>query len=338
MTMKLAPLLIVLSVAPAFADGSYRLVEDAALGLDLPADHHHVLADGKGLDAALAGCAEGKVAPTGSAVFWLEIGKAGTVSAAHVHGAEKLDACLEKALAKGAVADKLAAALVLVGHIDLMQREKSAYLPSPRISTTPIVLDAHGTSWQLTATRIAYTATRMLDITKSLDDVSVAISACAGKRGASSTAAQGLVWMDGHAIVRSGIPAYDACVAKAVSTIKLAAADSSFWLQLEITPPTEALAARSDKAALSHPQAIHDALTTAVRSRKLSLQGCLDGHKGAVLTTLSVSLRGGKANVKTVATGDADADACVKKTFHDIALPSATAADKVDLDVTLDAE
>src|ERR1700685_4198002 len=67
--------------ALASADPSYRLVEDAALGIDLQPDHP-LLGDIAGIDV----CANGATAPTGSAVFWLEISKAGKVSAAYVHG------------------------------------------------------------------------------------------------------------------------------------------------------------------------------------------------------------------------------------------------------------
>lgn len=317
--------------AVASADPSYRVLEDAALGIDLQPDHP-LLGDLAGIDA----CANGATAPTGSAVFWLEISKAGKVSAAYVHGAGKLDACLEKALAKAVVA--VHAPIILAGHIDLMERTSSKFLASPRMSSTPVVLDAHHTKWQLTATKLAYTANRMLDITAALDGVSLAVADCADRRGESATAARALVWMDGHPIVRSGTIGYDDCVAKALAPVKLPAPESAFWMQLEITPPTEALAPRTDKAALSHPQAIRDGVTTAVRSRKLDLQQCLDGHKGAVLTTLSVTLHGNKANVKSVATGNPDADACVRKKFHDIVISSATAADKADLDVVLDPE
>ena len=183
-----------------------------------------------------------------------------------------------------------------------------------------------------------YTANRMLDITAALDGVSDAISDCAGKRGEKAPAAPMLVWMDGHPIVRSGVIPYDDCVAKALAPVKLPAPESAFWMQIDITPPTETFAARTDKAALSHPQAMHDALTTAVRSRKLELQGCLDGHPKTTLVKLEVRLYGTRANVKSVSTGNADADACVRKTFHDIPIPSSIASDTMDLEVTLEAE
>jgi hypothetical protein len=226
----------------------------------------------------------------------------------------------------------------LVGHVDLMEREKSQYLPSPRMSATPVVLDAHRTKWQLTATRIAYTANRLLDITQALDGASEAISDCAPKRGEGAQAAQAILWTDGHPIVRSGTIAYDECVAKALVTVKLPAPESAFWMQVEITPPAEALAPRSDASTLGHPQALRDAVTTAVRSRKLDLLSCLDGHKGATLTKLAVSVHGFKADVKTVSTGNADADKCVRDKFHDVTIPSATAADKVDYEIPLDVE
>src|SRR5439155_23943098 len=115
-------------------------------------------------------------------------------SAAHVHGAGKLDGCLERALAKGAVADKLVAPVIVAGHLDLMEAGSSKFLPSPRISTTPVMLDAHHTRWQLTATKLAYTANRMLDITKALDDASAAIADCADQRGDGAPAAKALWW------------------------------------------------------------------------------------------------------------------------------------------------
>lgn len=327
--MRLLALAFVLAAFTpgASADPLARFVEDAAT---IAADHPLV----GGVDDALVKCATGAAA-TGSAVAWLEIGKAGKVSAARVHGAGKLDGCLEKALAKGAVTDKLDAAIVVVGHVDVMEPQKSAYLPSPRVSTTPVVLDAHGSKWQLTATKVAYTANRMLDITKSLDDISDAVAGCAAKR---TVAAHGLVWMDGRAIVRTGAAGYDDCLARALSKIKLPAPESAFWLALDIAPPTEALAARTDKASLSHPQAVHDAMTTAVRSRKLDLLDCLNGRKGATLTKVTVALKATKLNVKQVSTGDPEANKCVRGKLKDIAIPNASASEQLDLEVALEDE
>jgi hypothetical protein len=334
--MRLAALALLALGSTASAEPAHAIsiIEDGALGIELPKDHGLL----GGIDTKVEACTTGPNAPTGSALFWLEISRAGKVSAAFVHGAGKLDGCLEKALASAKVVDKLSAPIILVGHIDLMGRETSAYLPSPRVSTAPVVLDAHNTKWQLTATRISYTANRMLDITAALDGASTKVSDCAAKRGPKAAAAQAVVWMDGKARVRSGTPAYDDCVAKALSSIKLPAPESAFWMQLEITPPTEALAPRTDKPNMSHEQAMRDALTTAVRSRKLDLKACLEGRPNATLTKLVVILEGEKANAKPLSTGNADADVCVRNKFHLIAIPSATPRDHLELEVTLDPE
>src|SRR5579862_3236315 len=155
MTVVMRWLLPLLFASTAYADPAIRFVEDAALGAELSPDHA-VLGDGKGMAAALDACAAGPGPHSGSAVVWLEIARGGTVSTVHVHGAGKLDACLERALAKGAIAGKLANAVIMVGHLDVIESESSKYLPSPRISTTPVIFDAHHTRWQLTANRIAY--------------------------------------------------------------------------------------------------------------------------------------------------------------------------------------
>ncbi|MDQ3301696.1 MAG: hypothetical protein M3619_34375 [Myxococcota bacterium] len=139
----------------------------------------------------------------------------------------------------------------------------------------------------------------------------------------------------GKPIVQSGNRTYDACVGKALDGIKLPAADSAMWMQLAIMKPAEPLAPRTDKAGLSKTDAIRDAITTAVRSRKEVLLGCVDGKPKATLTKLGVALRGGKANVYKVSTGDTHADACVRDKFRDVAIPSAAAGDRVELEVTL---
>ena len=336
MTMRLAALALLLLTSPAFAEpaAGFRVVEEGALGIELPKDHV-LLA---GFEAKLTACTTGANPPTGSPLFWLEVSRAGKVSAAHVHGAGKLDGCIEKALTAGKITDKLGAPIVLVGHVDLMAPQTSELLPPPRMSTAPVLVDAHNTKWQLTATRIAYTANRMLDITQALDAVSAKIASCAPKRGPKASAAQAFAWTDGHARVRSGTPAYDDCVASALSAIKLPAPESAFWMQLEITAPSEPLAPRTGKAGMSHEQAMTDALTTAVRSRKLDLLACLDGHPKAKLTKLKIVLDGEKASAKALSTGNADADVCVRNKFHAIAIPSATARDHLELEVSLDPE
>jgi hypothetical protein len=77
-------------------------------------------------------------------------------------------------------------------------------------------------------------------------------------------------------------------------------------------------------------------LTTAVRSRKVEVLGCLDGKPKATLSKVGVALRGGKAHVYKVSTGDTDADACARNKFRDIAISTAAAGDKVELEVTLE--
>src|SRR5215475_11619413 len=106
MVMRALALAAVLAAAPAAADPAYRLTEDGALGIELPTDH--VLLGN--VDPALTACANGKVAAEGSAVYWLELARSGKATAAHVHGAGKLDPCLERALGKAVATDKLPAA------------------------------------------------------------------------------------------------------------------------------------------------------------------------------------------------------------------------------------
>ena len=90
-------------------------------------------------------------------------------------------------------------------------------------------------------------------------------------------------------------------------------------VRMSITAPTEPLAARTDKPSLSRDQALRDALTTAVRSRKPVLLTCLDKTANARIEKVGVALAAGKATIATVSTGDADADACVKKRFGEVA-------------------
>ncbi|HTR53122.1 MAG TPA: hypothetical protein VMJ10_20645 [Kofleriaceae bacterium] len=317
--MRALVLTATLAATPALAD-PYRVVEDGVMGLD-PAPDHALLGT---VDTSK--CPE----PTGAALFWLEIGKAGHVAVAHVHGAGKADACLERALTAARVTDKLPNAIVVVGRVEADGQA------SPRINRVPIMVDAHGAPWQLTVERVGYTDNRALDIGAALDGASAAIAACASKRGRAAKPVRGIAWTDGHAIVHTGAPDYDACVARALSAIPLPTADSSMWLELAIAPPGEALAPREE--ASSHATDLRDALTTAVRSRKLHLLGCLDGHPKTALVKLGITLAHGHANVRTVATGDRDADACVREKFHDISIPNAGDSDHLDLDVSLDPE
>jgi len=317
---SLVALALALISTPALADPP-RLVEDGVIGLD-PRPDHPVLAPP---DAALARCTDAE----GAAVVWLQVGRSGRVTAAHVHGAGKADACLARALASARASGKLPNAIIVVGHVDVDGQ------PSPRIATTPIVVDAHGAAWQLTIDRVAYTDNRMLDIGQDLDRVSPALAACASRRGRRAQAVHGSLWYDGHAVVETGNPAYDACLAHALGAIALPTPQSALWADVSIAPPGEPLAPRTTTAT-SHEQDLRDALTTAVRSRKLHLLGCLDGHAKTTLTHLGVELAGGHANVQAVATGDRDADACVREKFHDVAIPNASSSDHLTLDVTLD--
>ena len=309
-------LAILLISRVAVADGP-RAVEEAALGIDLQADHPVLSADFK----ACTGEA------SGAPVFWVEVSKTGKVSAAYVHGAGKLDACLEKALGKAKVTGKLANPVILAGHIEL---EGQA---APRVSQAPVVLDAHHAKWQVTASSIHYTANRMMDIAAALDGASEAVSNCAGKREAGAHA---LIWYDGKAIVRSGVKAYDDCVTKALASIKLPAPESAFWIQAEVAPPGEQLAPRVDNPHLSHEQALRDAVTTAVRSRKLDIADCLRGHNKSIVSGVTVSLYGEKLTTKKVATGDTEVEACVKTKLDGVKIPNALPTDKLELDVTLE--
>jgi hypothetical protein len=178
-----------------------------------------------------------------AALFWLELDRTGKVTRANVRGSGKpiVDTCLGTALRKATATAKLPGPIVLVGHIDLKPH------PSPRESKTAVVLAAHGARWQVTLQHVAYTANRAADLAQALDGASAAIAACAPKRGAAAKPATAIVWTDGKAIVRSGTPGYDECVAKALDTIKLPAPDSAAWMKLAITEPAEPLAPRKDK-------------------------------------------------------------------------------------------
>ncbi len=330
------------TIKPAF-----QLVEDTAMGTQLQPDKP-LLSDKAtpAITTCLAATQGSNEASnetsneaSNGALFWLEISRAGAVTAARVRGSGKLalDTCLAAALRK-ATTQKLTAPIVLVGHIDLKRREANAFVPAPRQSTTAVLIPPHAAKWQVMVNHLAYTANRAADIAAAVDGTSMAIAACAPKRGKTAAAAEAMVWYDGKAIVRSGTPAYDTCVAKAFGTIKLPDADSSMWMKLAITAPSEPLAPMTDKAALSRDQGLKDALTTAVRSRKDILLGCLDGHPKAKLAKLTLELRATKVNVKSVSTGVADADACVRKKLANVAIPNAKPDDKLDLEVSLERE
>ncbi len=293
-----------------------RIVEEAALGTELSPDHPLLSADFKACTADASG----------SPLFWVEISKAGKVSSARVHGGGKVDACLEKALGKAKVSGKLASAVIVAGHLEIEGQ------PVPRISQAPVMLDAHHARWQITATSIHYTANRMMDIAAALDGASEAVSNCAGKREAGAHA---LIWYDGKAVVRSGAKPYDDCVARALASIKLPAPESAFWIQGDVAPPGEQLAAKVDDPHFSHEQALRDAVNTAVRSRKLDIADCLQGHPKSIVSGVTVTLYGEKLTTKTVETGDAEVEACVKKKLDGVKIPNALPTDKLELAVEL---
>jgi hypothetical protein len=329
----LAILILSFPVTAAAEPAATRLVEDAALGTELQPDKPLL---GDQAVAAIAKCTA-TAEPSSGALFWLEISRSGAITVAKVHGAGKpeLDSCIAAALRKVNVG-KLPGPIALAGHVELAKRDGSGPWPAPRQSTTPVLVAAHDARWQLTVNHLAYTANRAADIAGALDAASTAIAACAPKRGASAAPAEAIVWYDGKAIVRSGTPAYDRCVAKAIETITLPAPESALWMKLAITAPAEPLAPITDKAALSREQALRDALTTAVRSRKPQLLACLDGRPKATLGKVGVELRAGKASIKSVTTGDPQADACVRQKLAGVAIPNAKPDDKLDLEVTLE--
>jgi hypothetical protein len=313
---------------------AFRVVERAALGIELRPEAR-VLSDKH--EAAMASCTKA-IEPTSGALFWLELDRAGKVTAVRVRGSGKpvVDTCLEQALRKTTAKDKLPGPIILAGHVELAVPGRDGYLPPPRHSTTAVLVAPHAATWQLTVTQLAYTANRAADLAQALDGVSAGIAACAPKRGATADSAQAIAWIDGKAIVRSGTPAYDDCVAKALDAIKLPTSESAAWMKLAITEPAEPLAPRTDKAGLSREQGLRDALTTAVRSRKAILLTCLDGRPTATLSKVGVTLAGTKATITRAATGNADADACVRKKFGEVAIPNAKSDDKLALEVTLE--
>ena len=335
-TILSVSVLVACSAVAAADTPPFKLVIDSALGIEMPTDHS-VLSDKH--TAAMAACSAANEVSNG-ALFWLEINRAGAVTAARVRGSGKpaVDACLAAALRKATAADKLPGAIVVVGHIDLKLADRDEYYPSPRQSKTAVLVPAHDARWQVSAYYLAYTANRAADIAQALDGTSAALAACAPKRGASATPAEAIAWLDGKAIVRSGAPAYDACVASAFDAIKLPTADSAVWMRLAIMAPAEPLAPRNAKAGLSRDQALRDAMTTAVRSRKDELRECLDGKPNATLAKVGVALARSKATIAKVSTGDAGADACVRKTFGEVAIPSAKPDDRLTLEISLDRE
>ncbi|MEO8701286.1 MAG: hypothetical protein ABI867_14655 [Kofleriaceae bacterium] len=319
---------LVFQVSTAAADVPVAEVrEDAALGLELVAGES-VLATA--FTTKCTGLAEATAGP----VFWVEFDKAGKVVAANVHGAGKppIDACLEASLR--AVKPKRPGPFVLTGRIELREPAR----PLARESKTAVLIAPHAARWQLTVQQLAYTANRAADLAASLDGVSDAIAACAPKRGAKAEAAQAIAWLaGGKAVFRSGNPVYDRCVAAALAQIKLPEPESALWMKLAIMAPAEPLAPRTDKAGLSRDQALRDALTTAVRSRKEILRTCLDGKANATIDQVKLALAGTKATVvKVTGTLDAEIDACVRKKFGEVAIPSAKPEDKLELEIKLD--
>lgn len=312
--MRLALAILLISHA-AFAD--IKVVEEAGLGTDVSPDHPLLTADFKACTADAAG----------SPLFWVEVSKAGKVSSAKVHGAGKLDACLEKALGKAKVTAKLANPVIIAGHLDV---EGQA---APRVSQAAVVLDAHHAKWQVTATSIHYTANRMMDIAAALDGASEAVSNCAGKREAGAHA---MIWYDGKAVVHSGVKAYDDCVAKGLASIKLPAPESAFWIQADVAPPGEQLAAHVEDPHLSHEQALRDAVNTAVRSRKLDINDCVTPHPKATVSSVTVTLYGEKLTTKKVVASDPAIEACVKGKLDGVKIPNASPTEKLELEVDLE--
>lgn len=311
--MRSAVVALVLAATPAFADPTIAV--EQTLGSD-PAPQ---------LSADFKACT-GEA--SGAPLFWAELSKAGKVTAAKVHGAGKIDACFEKALAKAKVTGKLTAATTVVGHIDLEGAT------APRASETPVILDAHHAKWEVTATQIHYTANRMMDIAASLDAASMAVSNCAGKRTAAGKA---LIWYDGKAQVRSGAKSYDDCVAKALASIKLPAPESAFWIAADIKAPGEQLAPLNGDPHLSHEQALRDAINTAVRSRKLDFVDCDNAHPKAGLSAVTVQLSVEKLKTVKVTATDSAIEACVKSKLDGVKIPNASPADKLELEVDLTA-
>ena len=312
------------------------LHEDGVHGVEAVAGRT-VLGDGKGMTAAIEACVASTPA-TGSALFWVELSAKGVVGAAKVHGAGKpaLDTCLASALRKGA-GEKLGKPVVVVGRIELGGDEA-------RVSETPVMLQSHDAGLQVTVSRLGYTANRAADIAQSLDAASVEFAKCAPKRLGKGGTELAVAWIPGRAtpkakvtpIVRSGVAVYDACFAKVLATIALPTPQSAMWLQLAFAKPAEALAPRTDKVSMSRAQALRDAMTTALRSRKDQLLTCLDHKQGSKLEKVTLELRATKLVVKKVNTGNAEADACVKKKLDGVAIPNAEAKDTAEHEIALE--
>ncbi len=338
----IAAVSVVSATAVADSKGpAYQIFEDGSLGFPLPAKK--VLGVDKGLDATVSDCILRAPAASGSAVYWLEIGKAGNVTLAKVRGtgSSALDSCIAGGLKKASITEKLPGGFVMFGRVDVLDRNRNlgTFNPSPKLSDVAVLIDAKGGRWQLGTKRIAYTENRAADIAQALDAQSAAINACAGKRTKDQPELDAAAWLDGSkALVRSsGESSYDACLARALDAIKLPTGASAVWLELSLKKAAEPLAPRTDKASLGKEQALKDALSTAVRSRKDALLDCVDG-KTSKLAKLTVSLAGGKANVKAVSTGVPAADACVKTKFVDVVIKAAAPDDKLDYEVTLEAQ
>lgn len=318
---------------------AYQIFEDGALGYTLPPKR--VLGADKGLETTISDCILRAPAASGSAVYWLEIGKAGNVTLAKVRGtgSSALDSCIAGGLKKASISEKLPGPFVMFGRVDVLDRNKGlgTFNPSPKMSEVAVLVDAKGGAWQLGTKRIAYTENRAADIAQALDAQSGAINACAAKRAKTQPDVDVAAWLDGSkALVRStGESSYDTCLARALDGIKLPTSASAVWLELALKKAAEPLAPRTDKAALGKEQALKDALSTAVRSRKDALLDCVDG-KTSKLAKVTVVLAGGKANVKAVSTGVPAADACVKTKFVDVVIKSAAPEDKLEYEVALD--
>ncbi len=337
--LAIAAVSVVSSLALAESTPAYQLFEDGALGIKLPP--RRILGPENGMSTTIEDCILHAPAASGSAVYWIELGKAGNVMAAKVRGtgSTALDSCIAGGLKKAAVTEKLPGPIIVVGRIDVLDRNKNigTFNPSPKVSEVSVLLDAKGGPWQLGTRRLAYTENRAADISQALDGQATAINACAAKRAKTLTDVDLVAWLDGKAIVRgTGDTAYEACLAKAFDQIKLPTAASAIWMELSLRKAAEPLAPRSDKAALGKEQGLKDALTTAVRSRKAALLDCTDGKPKAKLQAITIVLAAGKANVKAVNTGDPAADACVKTKFIDVSIKTAEAADKLELEVSLD--
>ncbi len=337
--LAFAAVSVVSSLAWGDSTPAYQLFEDGALGMKLPPKR--LLGPDKGMARTIDDCILHAPAASGSAVYWLELGKGGNVMVAKVRGtgSTALDSCIAGGLKKAEITEKLPGSIVIVGRIDVRDRNKNlgTFNPSPKVSEIAVLIDAKGGSWQLGTRRLAYTENRAADIAQALDAQAAEIDACAGKRAKTLTDVDLVAWLDGKAIVRgTGDTAYETCLAKALEQIKLPTASSAIWMELSLRKAAEPLAPRTDKAALGREQALKDALTTAVRSRKAALLDCTDGKPKAKLATLTIALANGKANVKSVSTGDPAADTCVKTKFVEVSIKTAESTDKLELEVALD--